>query len=86
MSVLVLERIERNVIKWLRSVKKMGEERLVKKVYRPNAEGNRVRGRQHRRWRDELKELLIGRGLSERREYCCLAIESLGERWCIRSQ
>ena len=29
-------------------------------------EGNKGRGRPHRRWRDEVKGLLLGRGLSER--------------------
>ena len=29
-------------------------------------EGNRGRGRLQRRWRDDLKDLLLGRGLSER--------------------
>ena len=39
---------------------------LVKKVHRANVEGNRVRGRSRRRWRDEVKDLLVGRRLSER--------------------
>ena len=44
----------------------MGEERLVKRVYQANVEGNRRRGRLQRRWRDEVKELLLGRRLRER--------------------
>ena len=62
----VLERIERNVLKWFGYVERMGEERLVKRVYRANVEGNRGRGRSQRRWRDEVKDLLLGRRLSER--------------------
>ena len=31
-------------------------------------EGNKGRGRLQRRWRDEVKEFLMGRGLSERKE------------------
>ena len=61
----VLERIERNVLKWLGHVERMGEERLVKRVDRANVEGNRRRGRPQRRWRDEVKDLLLGRGLNE---------------------
>ena len=61
----VLERMERNILKRFGHVEKMGEERLVKRVYQVNVEGNRGRGRPHRRWRDEVKELLIRRGLSE---------------------
>ena len=39
---------------------------MVKRVHWANVEGNKGRGRQQRRWRDEEKELLMGRGLSER--------------------
>ena len=41
----VLERIERNVLKCFKHVGRMGEERLVKRVYQANVEGNRRRGR-----------------------------------------
>ena len=61
----VLEGIERNVLKWFGYVERMGEERLVKKVYRANVKVNRKRGRPQRRW-NEIKDLLLGRGLSER--------------------
>ena len=44
----------------------MGEERLVKRVYRANVDGNRGRGRPQRRWKVDVKDLLLGRGLSER--------------------
>ena len=33
-----LERIERNELKWFRHVERMGEERLVKRVYQANVE------------------------------------------------
>ena len=39
---------------------------MVKRVYQENVEDNRGRGRLQRRWRDEMKDLLLGRGLSER--------------------
>ena len=48
----VRKRIERNVLKWFEHVKRMGEERLVKRVYRVNVEGNRERGRSQKKWRD----------------------------------
>ena len=41
----VLQRIERNVLKWFGHVGRMGEERLVKRVYQANVEGNSRRGR-----------------------------------------
>ena len=62
----VRERIESNVLKWSRHVEGMREERLVKRVYRANVEGNSWRGRPQRRWRDEVKDLLLGRSLSQR--------------------
>ena len=37
----VLERIERNVLKWFGHVERMGEERLVKRVYQANVERER---------------------------------------------
>ena len=52
-----------NVLKWFGHVERMEEERSVKRVYRANVEGNRGRGRPQRRWRNEVKELLIARGL-----------------------
>ena len=58
-TLSVLERIERNVLKWFGLVERIEEERLVKRVYRANVEGNRERGRPQRRWRDEVKELLL---------------------------
>ena len=63
----VLERIVRNILIWFGHVERMGEERLIKRVYRENVEGKGGRGRPQRRWRDEVKELLIGRRLSERK-------------------
>ena len=54
----------RGVLKWFRHVERIGEERLVKKVYRGNVEGNKGMGR---RWRNEVKDLLLERGLSKRR-------------------
>ena len=39
---------------------------MVKRVYQATVVSNRGIGRQQKRWRDEMKELLMGRGLSER--------------------
>ena len=58
----VQERIEGNVFG---HVERMREERLVKRMYRTNVRDNRVEEPQGRR-RDVVKELLMGRGLSER--------------------
>ena len=39
---------------------------MVKRMNQANLEGNRGRGKQQRRWRDEVKDFLLGKGLSER--------------------
>ena len=62
----VLERIERNVLKWSGSVERMGEKRLIKIMYQENMEGNRGRGRPQKGWRDRVTDLLLGRRLKER--------------------
>ena len=54
----VPEGMERSVLKWFGHVERMGEERLVKKVYQANLEGNREKRRPQRRWRGEVKDLL----------------------------
>ena len=60
-----LERIERNALKWFGHVERMGEESLVKRVYRANVEGNRGKGRPQRS-REGVKDLMLGRELNER--------------------
>ena len=65
----VRERIKMNVLKWFGHVERMGEERLDKRVDRANVEGNKGRRRPQRRWRDDMKELLMRRGLSKREWY-----------------
>ena len=49
-------------------VERMREERLVKRMCQANVEGNRGRGRPQRRWKDKVKDLLLGRGLNEKEE------------------
>ena len=44
----------------------MREERLVKRFYRANVEGNGGRRKMKRRWRDKMKKLFMRRRLSER--------------------
>ena len=41
-----------NVLRWFGHMERMGEKMLVKRVYRPNMEGNRGRGKPKRRWRE----------------------------------
>ena len=55
-----------------------GEERLVKRVYWITVESNMGREGPQKRWRDEVRELLMGRGLREMTEII-LSIDS--EAW-----
>ena len=58
--------VQKNVLKWFGHVERMREERLAKRVYQGvYVEGNRGRGRPQKKCRDELQDLLLGRGLSE---------------------
>ena len=50
-----------NVLKWFGHVGRMREERLVKREYWANVEGNRRKGRPQRRWRGEVEDLLSER-------------------------
>ena len=52
------------VLRWFGHVERMEGERLVKKIYRAEVEGNRRRGRPRRRWMDAVKGCLSKRGLS----------------------
>ena len=52
------------VLRWFGHVERMEGERLVKKIYRAEVEGNRGRGRPRRRWIDGVKGCLNDRGLS----------------------
>ena len=53
-EVSVLERMEGDVLKGFGHVERMGQERVLKKVYQANMEGNRERRRPQRRWRKEV--------------------------------
>ena len=55
---------EAAVLRWFGHVERMEGERLVKKIYRAEVEGNRRRGRPRRRRMDGVKGCLSERGLS----------------------
>ena len=52
--------------KMVGNVEGIWEEWLVKRVYLATMESNREGGRLQRRWRDEVKESLMRRGLNEK--------------------
>ena len=55
------------VLWWIGHIKRMEREKLVKKIYRVEVEGNRERGRLRRRWMDGVKGCLSDRGLNHSR-------------------
>ena len=55
--------MDQGVLRWFGHVERMGEERLVKRVYESDVRGVRPRGRPRACWMDEVKEALQRRGL-----------------------
>ena len=66
------KRVDRKVLKWFGHVERMGSERLTKRVYVSEVEGNRGRGRPPFRWRDGVRRACAEReiGLEEARGVC----------------
>ena len=66
------ERVDRKVLKWFGHVERMGNERLTKRVYVSEVEGERGRGRPPFRWRDGVRRACAEReiGLEEARGLC----------------
>ena len=57
------ERAEQGVLRWFGHLIRMNEERIVKKVFNSEVDGERGRGRPKLRWMDGVSELLNRRGL-----------------------
>ena len=64
----VMKRMKWKLLKYFGHVERIGENIMVKRVFRACVEGSRERGRSQRRWIDEVKDMLIPKGLSEREE------------------
>jgi len=60
----VLERAEERMLKWFGHMERMGRDRVVRRVYDAEVEGDRGRGRPRRRWMDGVREALEGRGMT----------------------
>ena len=65
-------RVDRKVLKWFGHVERMGSERLTKKVYVSEVEGERGRGRPPFRWKDGVRRACAERelGVEEARGVC----------------
>ena len=65
-------RVDRKVLKWFWYVERMGSERMTKRVYMSEVEGQRGRGRPPLRWKDGVRRACAERemGLDEARGLC----------------
>jgi len=65
-------RVDRKVLKWFGHVERMGSDRMTKRVYVSEVEGERGRGRPPFRWRDGVRRACAEReiGLEAAREVC----------------
>ena len=66
------KRVDRKVFKWFGHVERMGGERMTKRVYVSEVEGERGRGRPPFRWRDGVRRACAERemGFKEARGIC----------------
>ena len=60
----VSQRIDQGVLRWFRHVKRMGNERMAKRVHESDVRGVRRRGRPRKCWMDGVKEVLAKKGLN----------------------
>ena len=63
-NVSVSQRMDQGVLKWFGHVERMGNERLVKRVYDSEVRGVRRKGRPRKRWMNGVKETLERKGLN----------------------
>ena len=63
-NVSVSQRMDQGVLRWFGHVERMGDERLVKRVYESEVTGVRRRGRPRKSWMNGVKEALERKGLN----------------------
>ncbi|MEL7302024.1 MAG: reverse transcriptase family protein, partial [Pseudomonadota bacterium] len=71
-SVGVGERMDQGVLRWFGHVERMGEERLVRRVYDSDVRGMRGRGRPRKCWMDGVREVLNRKGLDIQEAKVCV--------------
>ena len=71
-GVNVGEKIDGGVLRWFGHIERMGEERLVRKVYDSEVRGRRGRGRPRKCWEDGVKEVLGRKGLDIEEARVCV--------------
>ena len=60
----VNQKIDQGILRWFGHVERMGNERMVKRMYESQVRGGRGRGRPRKEWLGGVKEILERRGLS----------------------
>ena len=72
MPEILSKRVDRKELKWFGHAERMGSERMTKRVYVSEVEGNRGGGRPRFRWRDWVRRPCAEpeMGLEEARRVC----------------
>ena len=81
-KVSVGEKMDQGVMRWFGHVERMGDDRLVKRVYDSEVRGVRRRGRPRKCWMDGLKEILGKKGLNIQEARVCVQDRSEWRRIC----
>merc|ERR1712002_1056172 len=63
-NVSVSGRMDQGILRWFGHVERMGNERLVKRVYDSEVRGARRRGRPRKSWMNGVNETLVRMGLN----------------------
>merc|ERR1712002_931268 len=63
-NVSVSERMDQGILRWFGHVERMGNKRLVKRVYDSEVRGARRRGRPRKSWMKGVNETLVRKGLN----------------------
>src|SRR5215470_15000758 len=61
----LLSRFEQGILRWYGHLLRMGEGRLVRRVFEDMVRESRGRGRPKRRWMDGVKEVIAMRGVGD---------------------
>ena len=82
-GVDVLESVKENTLRWFGHMERMGSERMTKRVYESEVEGQRGRGRPRVRWKDGVERYMCEGGVGWE-EGCQLTEDRVAWRQFIR--
>ena len=60
----LMDRADQSMLKWFGHMERMENDRMTKRIYIAEVEGNRGRGRPRRRWKDSVRDVLVQRGIN----------------------